>query len=99
MPTTVKLSDSEAQLLKEVRSRIIKHGIAPLEKLPPVCPKCGRVLSGFKITTEYWKCDKCGYSQKGINIGAGGMVALGAIIGAGLVALLWWLSSQGGSEK
>jgi ribosomal protein L37AE/L43A len=94
MPTTVKLSDNEAQLLREVRNRIIKHGTAPLENLPPVCPRCGRILSGFKITAEWWKCDECGYSQKGISIGASGTVALGAIIGAALVALLWWLSSQ-----
>jgi hypothetical protein len=97
MPTTVKLNDSEAQLLREIRNQIIKHGTAPLEKLPPVCPRCRKILSGFKITAEYWECD-CGYSQKGINIGAGGMVALGAIIGAGLVALLWWLSSQSKGE-
>jgi ribosomal protein L37AE/L43A len=94
MPTTVKLNDNEAQLLKEVRSRIVKHGIVSLEDLPVVCPRCGKILSGFKITAEYWKCDKCGYSQQGINIGVGGVVTLGAIIGAGLVALLWWLSSQ-----
>uniref|UniRef100_A0A7V4KBI6 Transposase zinc-ribbon domain-containing protein n=1 Tax=Fervidobacterium pennivorans TaxID=93466 RepID=A0A7V4KBI6_FERPE len=99
MPTTVKLNDNEAQLLKEVRNRIIKYGTAPLENLTPVCPRCGTILSGFKINAEYWRCDKCGYSQGGINIGAGGKVALGAIMGAGLVALLWWLSSQSGDKR
>jgi len=94
MTTTVKLSDNEAQLLREVRDRIVKHGTAPIENLSLTCPRCGKTLSGVKITAEHWECEKCGYSQDGFTIGAGGMVALGAIIGAGLVALLWWLSKE-----
>jgi len=92
--TTVKLDDSVAQLLKEVRNRIVRSGIAPLEEIPVICPRCGNTISGLKITVEYWKCDKCGYEQKGISVGATGKFALGFIIGAGLMALLWWLSSR-----
>jgi len=90
MVKTVKLGDGEAQLLEEVRGRILRHGTAQIENLPVTCPRCGSVISGLKITAETWKCEKCGYSQKGIDIGQ--TITKGAVVGAALVALLWWLS-------
>ena len=36
----------------------------------------------------------CGYSQDGVKIGTGGLIALGAVFGIGVTALAWWLSSK-----
>jgi len=91
MPTTVKLNDNEA----------------PLEKPTPVCPRCGTTLSGFRITAEYWKCNRCGYSQGGIEIEAiigvirVGLAVLGLGLGLGalLCVLSWWFSSQSQTGK
>jgi ribosomal protein S27AE len=94
MVKTVKLGDGEAQLLEEVRARILRHGTALIENLPVTCPKCESVIPDAKITAENWKCGKCGYSQKGISIGQ--TITKGAVVGAALVALLWWLSRSEG---
>jgi len=92
--TTMKLSDEEAQLIHQVRDQIMRRGTASLESMEALCPKCGKEMAGVKLTAEHWQCNNCGYSQDGLNLGVGGTLALGAIAGAGLVALLWWLSKQ-----
>jgi ribosomal protein S27AE len=98
MPTTVKMEDSEAQLLREVRDRIMHDGVGKLEAMEVPCPKCGQTMSGVRLTAEHWECHKCGYSQDGFKLGVGGSLALGAVAGAGLVALLWWLSKRNEEE-
>ncbi len=50
-------------------------------------------MSGITITVEHWECE-CGYSQDGIKINDGGLVALGTVIGFSVAALAWWLSSK-----
>lgn len=98
MATTVKLSDGEAGLVRSARDEIMQRGIAKLEDLQLPCPQCGKTMSGMRVTAEHWECEKCGYSQDGINLGVGGALALGAVVGAGIVALMWYLSKQA-SEK
>lgn len=95
MVTTMKLSDEEAKMIHEVRDQIMRKGTASLENLNAVCPKCGEEMAGVRLTAERWECNNCGYSQGGLKLGVGGTLALGAVAGAGLVALLWWLSEQG----
>lgn len=56
--------------------------------------KSGKKMLGISVTAEHWECHNCGYSQDGIKLGLGGSLALGAVIGVGLTALLWWLSSE-----
>jgi rubrerythrin len=85
----VKLGEGEAQLLRELREYFIRHGISVLDDLVLICPKCGSPMDA-KIVSEVWNCKKCGYSQKGIYVKKGG-ITVTFIVGAGLVALLWWL--------
>lgn len=99
MARTVRLDDSEAILLKRMQETLLKKGIENVEKLPVSCPECGKRMSGISVTAEHWECHNCGYSQTGIKLGIGGSLALGAVIGAGLTALLWWLSSDDGDEE
>ena len=94
----MKLSDEEAQLIREMRDQIMRTGTSRLEQLNAVCPKCGEEIVGVRATAERWECDNCGYSQDGLKLGAGGTLALGAIAGAGIVALLWWLHEQSKEE-
>ena len=82
-------------MIHEVRDQIMRKGTASLENLNAVCPKCGEEMAGVRLTAERWECNNCGYSQGGLKLGVGGTLALGAVAGAGRVALLWWLSEQG----
>jgi ribosomal protein S27AE len=92
--TTMKLSEGEAQLIRDVRDRVMREGTGKLEALGAVCPRCGVRLNGVSITAEHWECHQCGYSQDGLKLGTGGTLALGMIAGAAVVALLWWLNEQ-----
>lgn len=92
--TTMKLTDEEAQLIREARAQLMKQGTATLESLDAICPQCGEHLAGVRITAEHWECHNCGYSQDGLKLGVGGTLALGAVAGAGIVALLWYLHEK-----
>lgn len=93
-PTTMKLSDEEAQLIRQMRDQLMKQGTASIEAMPAVCPKCGVEMVGVRLTAEHWQCQNCGYSQDGLKLGVAGTLALGAVAGAGIVALLWYLHEK-----
>lgn len=99
MARTVRLDDGEDTLLKQIQERLLRNGIGRVEGLPIPCPKCGKKMLGISVTAEHWECHNCGYSQNGIKLGLGGSLALGAVIGVGLTALLWWLSSEEEDDK
>ncbi|MEM0136417.1 MAG: hypothetical protein QXU18_14520 [Thermoplasmatales archaeon] len=99
MVRTVRLDDGEDSLLKQTQERLLKYGIRNVENLPITCPKCGGGVSGISVTSEHWECHHCGYTQNGIKLGFGGTLALGAVIGTGLTALLWLLSSKEDDEE
>ena len=99
MARTVRLDDGEDTLLKQIQERLLRNGIGRVEGLPIPCPKCGKKMLGISVTAEHWECHNCGYSQDGIKLGLGGSLALGAVIGVGLTALLWWLSSEEEDDK
>lgn len=99
MTRTVRLDDGEDTLLKLVQERLLRNGIGRLESLQIPCPKCGNKMSGISVTAEHWECHNCGYKQNGIKLGFGGTLALGAVIGVGLTALLSWFSDTEDDEK
>ncbi len=99
MARTVRLDDGEDTLLKQTQERLLRNGIGCVEGLPIPCPKCGKKMSGISVTAEHWECHNCGYTQNGIKLGFGGTLALGAVIGVGLTALLSWLSDKEDDEK
>ncbi len=98
-PTTIRLSDDEAQLLRDARDRLIRQGVGKLDPLELSCPKCGVSLPSVSVKSPEWTCPACGHRQAGLKLGVGGTLALGSVAGAGMVALLWWLNHQEGSTS
>ncbi len=96
-PTTIRLSDEEAQLLRDARDRLLRQGVGKLDNLELVCPKCGSRVPEATMKSPEWTCPMCGHRQAGLKLGVGGTLALGSVAGAGMVALLWWLNHQEGS--
>jgi hypothetical protein len=94
MATTVKFTDEQAELLREARDLLLNQGLASLASLEVPCLKCGKPMAGVTLQSEHWHCPSCGNSQDGLKLGVGGALALGAVAGAGIVALLWWLHDQ-----
>ncbi|MCI4352061.1 MAG: hypothetical protein L3K14_01545 [Thermoplasmata archaeon] len=96
MPTSLKLTDVELQLLKEAQSRLLQSGLKQVDSLPVRCPKCTAVVEGARLSSQRWECAGCGHAQEGIHLGWDGSLALGAIAGIGAMALLDWMSAQEG---
>ena len=98
MGTSVKLSDLEIQLLKEVRTHLVRDGLKQVDNLRVRCLKCHAPLEGTPVGADVWECKRCGHSERGIRIGADGTVALGAVAGVSALALLSWIYDQPGRE-
>lgn len=90
----MKLSDEEARLIRQMRDQLMRQGTASIEQMQAICPECGVEMDGVRVTAEHWQCQNCGYAQDGLNLGVGGTLALGAVAGAGIVALLWYLHEK-----
>jgi ribosomal protein L37AE/L43A len=91
-PKTVRLSDEEWRLLKDVRSQLMNVGLRALATMEVNCPNCVETLEGAKLSSEEWKCSRCGYTQPGVQLGVeDGALTLGAVSATGMVALLGWL--------
>lgn len=90
----VRVDEGEATLIRLARQRLVRKGTERLDQLIAMCPKCGDPIEGVHLTSERWKCEKCGHAQKGINLDTDGGPALGSVAGVGIVALLRWLHEQ-----
>lgn len=98
MPTSLKLSDVEIQLLKEVRDNLVRNGLKRVESIQVRCTKCSSLIENTIVTDAKWICKRCGHAQSGIPLGAGGSFALGAVAGVSALALLSWMNNQPASE-
>ena len=54
MARTVRLDDGEDFLLKQTQGKLLRNGIANVEKLPITCPKCGRKMSGISDLLHFF---------------------------------------------
>ena len=90
--TSVKFSEEEARLLREVRDRLMDFGLSRLRTLTVTCPSCAARIDGASLSAERWVCRRCDYSQGGLRLAVDGTLSLGAVAGVGSLALLAWLS-------
>ncbi|MCP6718600.1 MAG: hypothetical protein KJI71_00025 [Patescibacteria group bacterium] len=90
----VRLSDIEHAQLEKAREELMKRGLDNLPEIKPICPKCRRELSDFKINDKNIKCSNCGYEENSTALTAIGNFALGAIVGLGAAALIYLLSKN-----
>jgi len=94
MGSSVKLSDIEIQLLKEVQTHLVRNGLKQIESLNVRCVKCHMPLDGVQLGAVVWECKRCGHSEKGIRLGVDGTIALGAVAGVAALGLLSWMQEQ-----
>ena len=95
----VRLSDFEHKQLEKARELLMQKGIGKLPKIEPYCPKCGKLLNGFKISYQYIKCPHCDYEEQSAALTALGSFALGAIVALGAVSLIKFLSKKDEDNK
>ncbi|KXA97170.1 hypothetical protein AKJ37_03550 [candidate division MSBL1 archaeon SCGC-AAA259I09] len=92
--TTIKISKRDREMLEEAQKVLKNQGLKTLNDIDAVCPRCERIMEGISVKAESWECPHCGYSEKGLSVGATGSFALGAIAGAAAAGLLWYLFKQ-----
>ena len=93
VPKMVKIPSWVYENLRQAKLQVERKGIAiPKIISPQECPNCKNQLESVRAQFEYIKCPECGYTQKRMELSAGGNIALGIIIGLGAAALLNYLS-------
>jgi len=90
MPS-VRLSKTDYERLRTIEKLIAENGIKVLEGLREVCPKCGSLMDGIRVSAERVRCPNCGYEEKGIPLTR---ARLGTIVGLGLGALAMWMGKK-----
>lgn len=60
------------------------------------CPVCGSKMEGIQMKCQFLQCSnsECGYKQRNLRIDATGAFAIGAIVGLGMVALIYLLTKK-----
>jgi len=90
MPS-VRLSKGDYERLRTIEKLIAENGIKVLEGLREVCPKCGGLMDGIRVSAERVRCPNCGYEEKGVTLAK---TRLGTIVGLALGALVTWINEM-----
>jgi ribosomal protein L37AE/L43A len=94
MAAVVRISDQDKQRLEQVQNYLYRNGSNNLQQLKEVCPKCGKLMDGFRLEAKIVKCSNCGYEERGARLTGVGAFALGVIVAFGVAALADYLSRR-----
>ena len=94
MAAMVRISDQDKQRLEQVQNYLYRNGSSKLQQLKEVCPKCGKLMNGFRLEAEIMTCPNCGYEEQGVRLSGVGAFALGVIVAFGVAALANYLSRR-----
>jgi len=95
----IKVPKETYDSLQELRKVIVQNGLNSLSNdiinyEPKYCPECGIEMDGFEVKASYYKCPKCTFQYPKFEIGLGGSLALGTLIGLGIASLIYLLTKN-----
>ena len=95
----IKIPKDAYDSLKDLKKAIIQKGTNSIDKdfanfTPKYCPNCKTKLKNFESKFAYYQCPKCGFKVPKINIGLGGSLALGSLIGLGVAGIIYLLTKD-----
>ena len=95
----IKVPKETYESLKELKKVIIQKGLNSLSNEvinyePKYCPECNSEMDSVEVRMGYHHCPNCDFKYPKINLGLGGSIALGTLIGLGIAGLVYLLTRK-----
>ncbi len=95
----IKVPKPTYESLKELKKVIVQKGLSSLSNdvinyEPKYCPECSSELDSFEVRMGYHHCPNCSFKYPKIDIGLGGSLAFGTLIGLGIAGLVYLLTRK-----
>lgn len=99
----IKVPKGTYESLKELKKVIIQQGLSKISNdfidyVPKHCPECGSEMNSVELKVGYYHCPNCQFKYPKVSIGLGGGVALGTLIGLGIVGIIYLLTKKDKEE-
>jgi len=96
---TIKVKKETYESLQELKKVIVQKGLNSLsdniiEYKPKYCPECGKLMDKADVENEFLKCPECSFKYPKFDLGLGGSLALGTLIGLGIAGLIYLLTKD-----
>ena len=95
----IKVKKETYESLQELKKVIVQKGLNSLsdniiEYKPKYCPECGTLMDNVDVSNKFLKCPKCSFKYPKFDLGLGGSLALGTLIGLGIAGLIYLLTKD-----
>lgn len=95
----IKVKKDTYESLQELKKVIVQKGLNSLsdniiDYSPKFCPECGNLIDSADIRNQFLKCPSCSFKYPKFDLGLGGSLALGTLIGLGIAALIYLLTKD-----
>jgi len=95
----IKVREDTYDSLTELKKVIVQRGLNSLSDdiihyTPKKCPICGTETDLLEIKVGYQQCPSCSFKSPKFEIGLGGSLALGTLIGLGIAGLIYLLTQD-----
>lgn len=93
----IKVKKDTYESLQELKKVIVQKGINSLSEnildyKPKYCPECGVEMEAIDVKVKFHKCPNCSFKYPKFNLGLGGSLTLGTLIGLGIAGLIYLLT-------
>jgi len=95
----IKVKKDTYESLQELKKVIVQKGLNSIsdnifEYKPKFCPECGIVLDKVDISNKFLRCPNCSFKYPKFDLGLGGSLPLGTLIGLGIAGLIYLLTKD-----
>ena len=95
----IKVPRGIYESLKELKKVIIQQGLSNISNdfidyVPKYCPECNSEMDSVELKVGYYHCPNCQFKYPKVNIGLGGGIALGTLIGLGIAGIIYLLTRK-----
>jgi len=95
----IKVPRDTYESLKDLKNVIIQQGLNSVSDelinyTPKYCPKCGSEMESIEVKAGFHYCTNCKFKFPKFELGLGGSLALGTLIGLGIAGIIYLLTKD-----
>jgi ribosomal protein L37AE/L43A len=95
MRGTMDYTKEDQRQLEDAQAQLERYGVGRFQTMRGTCEDCGNPAVGVRFTTDHWHCAECGDTRAKPVMGIAPAIAIGALAGAGVIGLAWWMANRG----